>query len=260
VSPELFDLAALPVPAGLVLIGVAGLLTAIVNTMAGGGSLLILPLLVGLGLPVGLANGTMRMGVLVQSVAAVAGFHSRQVRDYGVLWRLAGPMMVGAGAGTWLATRIPDDILRPVFGGVLAAWAVVLVVRPGRFLSAPGEPATPNVMSYVGATVIGAYGGFLQGGVGFPLLWLLVSGLGYPVVRANGVKVALVLAYTLVSLPMFALAGQVAWREGTALALGSLLGGWIGSRWQIRAGANLVRWFVVVAVLVSGIAMLASAF
>ena len=103
---------------------------------------------------------------------------------------------------------------------------------------------------------IGAYGGFLQAGVGFPLLALLVPGLGYPAVRANAIKVAVVLVFTIAALPLFAVAGQIAWREGLALALGTMIGGWLGAHLQLRAGAGLVRWAVLVMVLIGGITLL----
>ena len=248
----------LPLPWAMVVLGVTAALAGVVNTMAGGGSLLLLPVLVGLGLPPSVANGTLRVGVLVQGVASTWAFRRRGVRERFVVLRLMVPMAVGAAGGTWLATHLSDELLRPVLGGVLALWAVVLVLRPGRFLAPPEQPRAPGVGTHGLAVLVGAYGGFLQAGVGFPLMALLVLGLGYPAVRANAAKVALVLAYTLVSLPMFAFAGQVAWREGVAVAVGSVVGGWLGTHWQLQAGANVVRWFVVVAVALSGAVMLAT--
>ncbi len=244
---------------GLVVLALAGAVASVINAMAGGGSLLTLPLLVALGLPPGLANGTNRVGVITQGLASVITFHRRGFREYRLVGRLLLPMMVGAGAGTALATRLPDDLLRVVFGAMLAGWAVLLVVRPGRFLQAPAEPRPAGVPALVLSLLIGVYGGFVQAGVGFPLLALLVLHLGHPAVQANAVKVALTLGFTLVSLPMFVLAGQVAWKEGLTLAAGSMVGGWLGTRLQIRAGANLVRWVVVLAVAASGVAMLRGA-
>jgi uncharacterized protein len=246
----------LPPWAGLVVLGLAGALASVINAIAGGGSLLTLPLLVALGLPPGLANGTNRVGVITQGIASVAAFHRRGFRDYRVVARLLPPMMLGAAVGTALATRMGDELLRIVFGATLAAWAVLLVVHPGRFLHAPPEPRRAGLPTVVLAVLIGVYGGFLQVGVGFPLLALLVLHLGHPAVQANAIKLALTLGYTLVSLPMFALAGQVAWREGVVLAVGGLVGGWVGTHLQLRGGANLVRWVVVVAVATSGTWML----
>lgn len=242
---------------GLVVIALVGVVASVINTIAGGGSLLTLPLLVGLGLPAGLANGTNRVGVVMQVVTSAVTFHRGGFRDYRLFARLVIPMMLGALAGAFLATRMDDELLRVVFGATLAAWAVLLVVRPGRFLHAPEAPRPVGPLALVLSVLVGLYGGFLQAGVGFPLLALLVLYLGYPAVEANAAKSVLTLGYTVVSLPMFVIAGQVAWREGLVLAVGSTIGGFIGTRLQIRAGANLVRWVVVIAVAASGVAMLA---
>lgn len=241
---------------GLVVIALVGFVASVINTIAGGGSLLTLPLLVALGLPPGLANGTNRVGVVMQMVASAGTFHRRGFRDYRLFVRLVIPMTLGSLAGAFMATRLHDELLRVVFGVMLAAWAVLLVVRPGRFLHAPPQPRAIGPLALVLSVLVGVYGGFLQAGVGFPLLALFVLYLGYPAVEANAAKSVLTLVYSLVSLPVFMMAGQVAWREGLVLAAGSMVGGWLGTRLQIRAGANLVRWGVVIAVAASGVAML----
>jgi uncharacterized protein len=202
------------------------------------------------------ANGTMRVGVIVQNTSSVIAFARRREGGRKVVLTLLPAMLVGCVVGTLLATRLADALLRPIFGVVLVVWAIALVVRPGRFLEAPSQPRAPGVGAQIASLAIGVYGGFLQAGVGFPLLALLVSMLGHPPVRANAIKVALVLGFTMVSLPLFALAGQVQWREGLALALGSLVGGWLGATWQLRdGGAKVVRWFVIAAVAISGAMM-----
>ncbi|MEX1364214.1 MAG: sulfite exporter TauE/SafE family protein [Nannocystaceae bacterium] len=252
-------LAGLPPWVGLLVLAAAAMLAGVVNSMAGGGSLLTLPALMALGLPPSVANGTNRVGVLVQGLSAALTFHRKGVRPYAAFGRLLLPMVLGAIAGTALATRLSDEWLRVIFGIMLAGWAVLLVFRPSRFLrpEGPAKPAGPGALAL--AVLVGAYGGFLQAGVGFPTLALLVLVLGHEAVEANAIKTVLILAYTTISLGMFAWAGQVAWREGAALAAGGLIGGWLGARLQLRAGAGLVRWVVVVAVAASGIAMLAGA-
>lgn len=242
-------------PQGLGLLVLAGTAASVINTMAGGGGLLVLPTLLALGVPPGAANGTMRVGVLAQNVTSVLAFSRSGLGELSLVLRLLPAMALGAFGGAWAATRLSDAMLRPLFGGVLLLWAVALLVRPGRFFDPPSEPRPAGWGSQLAALAIGGYGGFLQVGVGFPLLALLVSGLGHAPVRANAIKVALVLGFTLVSLPTFAVAGQVLWREGAALAVGGVLGGWIGAAWQLRAGATVVRWFVIVTVAVSGVLM-----
>jgi len=241
---------------GLAALAAVSILASVINTMAGGGGLLVLPALVALGLPPQHANGTMRIGVLAQNLAAVAAFRRNGVGDMGLVARLLPAMLVGALLGTVLATRLPNALLRPIFGGVLVAWAIALVVRPGRFITPATEPRPPGAIAQLAGFAIGVYGGFLQAGVGFPLMALLITGLGHPAVRGNAVKVALVLGFTLVSVPLFVLADQVRWREGLVLAAGGVVGGWIGAAWQMRGGTEVVRWFVIVAVAVSGAVML----
>lgn len=241
----------------LVVLFAVSVVASVINTMAGGGSMLVVPVLLALGLPAPVANGTLRVGVLAQNLASAATFHRRrEPGTYGAFARLVVPVTLGAAAGSFAATRVPADALKTVFGVALAAWAVVLAVRPGKFSAERSEPRSVGVLHVLGAIAVGFYGGFLQVGVGFPLLALLVPGLRYAPVQANAIKILLVLGYTLVSLPLFASAGQVRWLEGAVLAGGAIVGGILGVRWQLRAGASIVRWFVVVTVCIAGIAMI----
>lgn len=242
-------------PAVLVL---TGIVAGIANSLAGGGSFLVLPILIGLGLTPGAANATSRIGVLAHGVGATAMFVRTKSLHAGVVWRLAPVMCVGAVFGAWLATRLDDALLRPLFGAILVLWAVALLVRPGRFI-APAEahaPTSPGALAHGFALAIGVYGGFLQAGVGFPLMALLVWLLGHDTLRANAAKVALVFVYTLLVMAVFAAAGQVQWREGAILAVGMVIGGAVGARVQVHVGPGLVRWAMVVMVAISGLALL----
>lgn len=237
-----------------------GLITGVINAMAGGGSFLSIPLLIGLGLPAGTANGTIRVAVLAQNAVATATFHKKGVRVHKLSARLLAPVLVGALVGSWLATQIDDAIFKPLIGVVLLIWAVVLAVKPDRFMKPPDEEIEPKPLSYALAACVGLYGGFLQAGVGFPLIALLAGHLGYDLVRANSVKVTLIFAYTCVALPMFALHGQVAWIPAAIVAAGTMAGAWIGASWQTEKGAGVVRWFVLVMVAVAGVMMLRDLF
>lgn len=240
----------------LAILAIAGVLAGVINTLAGGGSFLILPLLIGLGMPPTIANGTSRIGVVVQGLSSAWTFHRRGIREYRITARLAVPLTLGALLGAWMATRFDDALLRPVIGVFLVSWAFVLAFRPGRFLTPPEDASPPTWRSDVAGFVVGIYGGFLQAGVGFPLLALLIPGLGYHAVTANAIKVRLVLIYSLLSLPVFIIADQIIWREGLVLGLGTMTGGWLGAHLQLKAGAGIVRWAVLVMVLVGGLTLL----
>lgn len=243
--------------AALALTGVA---TGVLNTMAGGGALLVLPLLVALGLPAGVANGTMRLGVLAQNLGAALTFHRLGVgeRAYGAAARLLLPMLLGALAGARLSTLIPDRHLKPAFGAVFLLWAVLLLLRPGAFRvpETPQAPRPVGPLALLLSLAIGLYGGFMQAGVGFPLLALLISLLGHEPIVANAVKVLLVLAYTVAVVPVFVLSGKVAWVPGLILAAGSVLGGFLGARLHRRMSGQAIRVVVLCMVAASGLLML----
>lgn len=243
----------------LSLLLLAGFAAGLINVMAGGGSFLLLPVLIGLGLPANVANGTMRVGVITQSAAAIATFRRKGVDTQAISSSLAPAMLVGALVGSWLATQIADDTFKPVVGVVLIAWAIVLLVKPDRFLRPPDHERPPSAITHGLCGLIGIYGGFLQAGVGFPLIALLSGHLGYDLVRSNSSKVTLTLAFTLIALPVFIFADQIAWTPALILAVTTMLGAWAGVRWQLDKGSELVRWFVLVTVAVSGTAMLISA-
>lgn len=244
---------------GLSVLAVAGIFAGVINAMAGGGSFLTIPLLMALGIPAGTTNGTIRVGVLLQNIAATAAFHRKGVREYGTALRYLVPMGVGAAAGSVLASQIDDAVLKPLFGGVFIVWAVILLIKPGRFSEEGRTPREPGPVAYLIALGIGIYGGFIQAGVGFPLIAFLVLYLGFDPVRSNAIKVLLVGMYTLVVIPVFAYTGKVAWLEAGVLAGGTMVGGWLGARWQLRSGAKIVRWFVLVMVTISGVGMVVSA-
>ncbi|NVB39649.1 sulfite exporter TauE/SafE family protein [Pseudenhygromyxa sp. WMMC2535] len=257
VAPNLGGLSLLGNPwldVGLVLL--AGLFMGLINSMAGGGSFLSIPLLVALGLPAGTANGSIRVAIAAQNGVALATFHRKGVRAHALSARLIAPVLAGALVGSLLATRLDDALFRPLIGVVLLVWAVVLIIKPDRFLNPPDEAREPVPLTYALAGVIGVYGGFLQAGVGFPLIALLSGHLGYDLVKANSVKVTLMLGYTLIALPVFAFAGQIAWIPAGVLAAGNMAGGWLGARWQLAKGSAVVRWFVLVMVIIAGGLML----
>ncbi len=242
--------------AGPVALALAGAVAGVANTLAGGGSFVILPILIGLGLAPGVANATSRIGVLAHGSAATLTFMRSKALPAGLIARMAPPMCVGALGGAWLATRLDDAFLRPLIGAVLLLWAIILLVRPGRFLKPPEQPLRPGPLSYALALLIGVYGGFLQAGVGFPLVALFVSLLGHSALAANAAKVALVFLYTVLALAVFAASGEVAWFEGAILAVGMMIGGVAGASLQLRIGPAVVRWAMFVMVAISGAALL----
>lgn len=224
-----------------------GAVAGFINTLAGGGSFLTVPLLIFLGLPATVANGTNRLAVLVQNVAAVAGFRAEGVSG----WRAAVPVAPATLAGAWLgafvASEVPDDLFARAFAVIMLLALPVLLLRPRPGATRERTLGLPLQLAvYFG---LGLYGGAVQAGIGIPLLLALVGIGGLDLVRANAVKVVIIAALTTVALGQFLIAGKVVWIYGLVLAVGSALGAYAAGRFGARVGEGLIRPILVLAVV-----------
>lgn len=241
----------------IVAVPVVGFAAGFINTLAGSGSLVTLPLLILLGLPANVANGTNRVGILVQGIVSVATFKRRGALELGGSWRLVVPAVIGAAAGAALAVDIDEALLRRTIGALLLVMLVVVLARPARFLEAHRrERAVPAWVELPLFFLIGAYGGFIQAGVGILLLAGLVLGAGYNLVGANAVKNLIVLVFTVAALAVFVANHQVRWLLGGLLAIGNGAGAWAGAHLAVEKGARFVRWALIVILALSAVALL----
>ncbi|MBW1880041.1 MAG: sulfite exporter TauE/SafE family protein [Deltaproteobacteria bacterium] len=237
----------------LLALAAVGLFAGVVNTIAGGGSLITLPALIFLGLPPTVANGTNRVGVILQSAVATEHYRRDDLIEWGLGLRLLIPTSLGAVLGAWLSVDIDEDLFRRVIGVVMLLMLVAILVRPKRWLEGQ-KKQPPGHLRYTGPIAfffIGAYGGFLQAGVGIFLLAGLVLVHGRDLLRANAVKVLLVAGFTVPPLLIFLWHDLVQWVPALVLAVGSAVGGWVGARMTVTWGADFIRWALVAVVAVS---------
>ncbi|MEE2702585.1 MAG: sulfite exporter TauE/SafE family protein [Myxococcota bacterium] len=231
-----------------------GVVAGFVNTLAGGGSFLAVPLLTLLGLPVTVANATNRVAVLAQNLTAVAVFRREGVSGLDLGLRLLPATLLGSWLGSWVASWISPEIFEPLFGLVMLAALPLVLRKPALDRSAPRRLSLPlQVAIYFG---LGVYGGAIQAGIGIPLLLALVGAGGLDLVRANSVKVVIIAALTAVALVQFVVAGLVVWSYGLVLAAGSAIGGYLAARWGSRIGPGLIRPVLLVAIVALAIRFL----
>jgi hypothetical protein len=213
----------------------------VVNTLAGGGSLVTVPLLVLLGLPGGVANGTNRVGILLQSGVATWRFRALGVGGLRAALPVLLPVAAGSLLGAWGIVQISDSLFERAFGVVMLLLLVPLlreVALPRRERAAPPSHLGPRwALTFF---AIGVYGGSFQAGVGIPLLFAL-SHAGFDLVRANAIKVIVTAVLTLTAVPVFVLAGQIAWGPALVVAIGYSAGAVLGARLAVRGGERLIR-------------------
>ncbi len=229
------------------LLAATGFVAGLLNVVAGGGSFLTLPVLIFLGLPAPVANGTNRVGVLMQNLGGVWGFHRHRVLDWRWGTEASLPALAGAALGAWLALDIGDHAFRRILASVMLVGALGPILSTSPAPHAPRKRAASWLMA-AGFFLVGVYGGFLQAGVGF-LILALTSLAGLDLVRGNAVKVLSVLLLTLLSLAIFAWHDRVDWGLGLVLGLGNAAGGLVGVRLAVLKGHRWLRGVVTAAIL-----------
>ncbi len=234
-----------------------GLVAGILNILAGGGSLLTLPVLIFIGLPASTANGTNRIAIFCQNIFAISGFRKRGVFPVKLALICTVPALVGSYFGATLAINIDDALFRKILGLIMIGVMIFTVLDPAKNLKI--EEGKMSAMRFALLLItffgVGIYGGFVQAGVGF----IVIAGLllhGLDLVRINAVKVIVIFAFTMVALAVFIAHGEVDFGLGLALAAGNSVGGIIGTRLAVEKGHDWLKKVVTVTVMVFAIKLL----
>ena len=239
------------------LIGI-GFVAGVINTISGGGSALTLPALIFLGLPPTIANGTNRIGILIQSITAAAGFKSKKVAiapfnttgNIGVSIAVA----VGAIVGAFIAVDISERTFNRILAVVILIVILGIVFKPKMSLRGQ-ERLTGKYLwlSIISFFFIGIYAGFIQAGTGILILLAFSTINRLSLVASNACKTGIVFIITLAAIGIFAYHQQINYSYGIILAIGNAFGGWVASRWSVNKGDGLVKVFMVLTVIIMAI-------
>src|SRR5688572_25040011 len=230
-------------------------LAGIINALAGNGSVITLTILTELlGLPGNIANGTNRVGVLMNSAGAITGFQRNKKVNYLLHMRYIVPVLFGALAGILVATIVTNEQFIGVFKFLMIVMLIVVLVKPERWLhQVPEKSLLPSWMEWPVMLVLGFYGGFIQMGMGVFYLAVLVLVARLPMIESNSIKALTVGMFTLLAVIIFAFAGQIIWTFGIVMGIAQFLGGWFSAHYASRVeGASRIAYYVlVVAVMLS---------
>lgn len=239
---------------GVTALVVAGVIGGFINTLAGGGSMLTLPALMLLGMPADVANATNRVGVLLQSLTGVRGFNREGRLDSGAIVPVLVPTLAGSLVGALAASYLPVWLLKPTLLAAMVGMALVMLIFPAVVAPEPGAPARTireAPMAALGLFLAGAYGGFVQAGVGFLLIAALAGGLRYDLVRGNALKLVCTAAFSVVALAVFIFRDQVLWVPGLILAAGTVVGASLSVRFAISVPQSTLKWLLFIMVSIS---------
>jgi len=236
---------------GLIL--VTGVVAGFMNTLGGGGSLLTLPMLIFLGSPAAVANGTNRIALMVQNIVGVSNFRRKGFfyPKLGII--LAIPAVFGSLLGARFAISVPEELFQKILAVIMIVVLILILTRPEKkFLKEiEGENLSTArlVVSIFVFFGVGLYGGFINAGVGFVIIVALTLITGMSLVKINSLKLFIVFIYISSSLVVFIIHGKVDWILGLTLAIGNALGAYLGSNFAVSKGDKWIRVFIVIAIL-----------
>lgn len=230
----------------------AGLAGGAINVVAGGGSIITVPVMIFLGVPGPVANGTNRLPIVAQNISACATYIRHGVPHVRMIVSLSLCAVPGAIIGAMAGVQVPTETFNLLLAGVMGMVLVMMLSGGGAVpASADGTISRHRLVGgHVLMVLAGFWGGFIQIGMGFVLLPILNRVLGLDLVTANIHKVFIILLYTLAALMVFGSQLELLWWVGGIMAIGNTIGGWLGARLTLAGGEGLIRKVVVFAIAV----------
>ncbi len=217
--------------------------------MAGGGSALTLPTLIFLGLDSAVANGTNRIAIIAQSIAAVYSFKKENYFDMKLSLYLSLYTLPGAVIGALLSIQLNDEYFKIILGAI-NIFIILTLFIPKKKSSSSANPEKMNWKLALSLIFIGFYGGFIQVAAGFMIMAALQNFLKVDLVRVNMYKVFLALIFTIPAFLVFIINGKVDFVLGIALASGNVFGAWQSVRISVRKGEKVIKIFLTIAIII----------
>lgn len=228
----------------------AGLVAGWVDSIAGGGGLITLPVLLASGMPPQMVLGTNKFQASFGSLTAAYYYTERKVVPFpdavpGILFTL-----VGAAVGTFAVQQIQPDALAWIIPFLLLGIALYMAFAPGAGVHAT-VARMPRIWFYGSfGLLLGFYDGFFGPGVGSFWAIAFVALLGFDLTRATGYTKVMNFTSNIVSLAVFTIGGNVQFGAASFMAVGQVLGARMGAGMAIRRGAALIKpIFLVIVIL-----------
>ncbi len=229
---------------------IVGIIAGFININAGGGSLLSLPVLIFLGLPSTIANGTNRVALVVEGIMGSANFKRKGLLDIKLSLLLSIPAVIGSLLGAKLAISLTDKTFNIILGFVMIFVLIQILIsnKKSNSVDTASLNKIQKLVSAITFFFVGFYGGFIQVGVGFIIIVSLSVITKFSLLKINGLKAVIIPIYLITSLIIFIVSGKINWLFAIFLALGNGIGAWIGAHYATKKGDKLIKIILIVAV------------
>lgn len=228
---------------------VSGIVVGIINTLAGGGSVVSVTMFTALGLPITVANGTNRIAVFLQNLTSTITFLRKGLFNlkHGLL--LSIPVIIGNIAGSLVATHIEDHIFKICFSVILVV-ILFYIIFDNRIKIKEGHNLDIKPWHYLLFLAIGFYGGYIYIGIGYLILAITLWAMRMDIVQANAIKGFVIFVATPFSLAVFILNDQIDYLFGLPHGVGNIIGSFIASHYMTSWGKGFIKAFTLIIVLI----------
>ena len=239
----------------IVLLIFVGLAAGVINTLAGGGSAFTLPVLIFLGLPPSVANGTNRIVIVIQSLIGALGYKSKGISTFPFNVYLGISASFGAVIGALIAIEIDEKLFNRILAIVIITIGVLIIANNKKLDSKLIEKINGKYLffSLIIFFFLGIYGGFLNAGIGIVIMFILNRYNGLDLVKTNATKVVLITIYSSVALIVFAYNNSINWEKGLWMGLGTIYGAWWSSRWSVKKGDKVIKIVMLIMIIIIAI-------
>ncbi len=234
----------------IVLLVLSGVLVGIINTLGGGGSVITMSLFMAMNMPIGIANGTNRIAVLLQNLSATVAFLRKGMLHLKSGLLLSLPAILGNILGAIVATDVSDTVFKVCLSVVLVIILIYLALGKDKEQVTGGHGLCIKWWHYLLFFIIGFYGGYIYIGLGFLILAIAIWTMNLDIVTANVIKGFVIFLSTPFALAVFIYNDQIWWEHGLLHAAGNIVGALLASHWAMSWGVKFVRWFTLVVIVV----------
>jgi uncharacterized membrane protein YfcA len=247
----------------MILIALAGVGAGAINAVVGSGTLITFPTLVALGYPPVTATMSNAVGLVAGGVSGTWGYR-RELRGqwHRLKWQIPGSLL-GAIGGAWLLLHLPERVfitvvpvllvgalILVIIGPKIQSWARARSERAGRSLEHISRGRMAALV--VGTFAVGVYGGYFTAAQGILLIAVMGALLPEDMQRMNAAKNLLSLIVNVVAAVAYTLVAfdRISWAAAGLIAIGSLIGGFLGAHYGRRLSPNALRAVIVIVGLI----------
>lgn len=228
-----------------------GFLAAFIDAVVGGGGLISIPTLLAVGLPPSIALGTNKLASVFGSMTSAFRFICSGKVDLKLVGRLFVPVFILAMLGASLATFLPAQLLKPIVIVILTLVLLYTIFKKdwGDVRRVQSFTVKKAILITILLSLIGFYDGFLGGGTGSFMMFILLM-FGFDFLGAAGNAKVLNFASNLGALILFMILGEVNYLYGLIMAASMIVGSYVGAMFAIKQGVGYVKvLFIVVTAL-----------